>query len=94
MQMTMISLIPLTIAILTTAVIYGTDMFHAVVVRKATALSKDTSIIDLIGHTHLIADQRMPAFGITSIISTVVCAMLNFENVYRMTLLGLSPIKS
>jgi len=79
MNTTIISHVLLTIAILATGVIYGTDMFHALVVRKATALSKDQSIADLIGHTHLIADQRMPAIGITSIICTVICIILNFK---------------
>ncbi|MCF0059119.1 DUF1772 domain-containing protein [Dyadobacter sp. CY356] len=87
MNTAIISQILLTIAILSTGVIYGTDMFHAVVVRKATALSKDSSLIDLIGHTHLVADKRMPAFGITSIVTTLICAIINFVNVYTLGLL-------
>lgn len=78
----------LIIAILTTGVIYGTDMFHALVVRKATALSKDNSIIDLIGHTHLIADKRIPPIGITSVVSTTICIILNFKNACTASLLA------
>lgn len=40
----------LTIAILTTGIIYGTDVFFAVVGKKASRMSKDSSIADLLGH--------------------------------------------
>ncbi|MEO6685319.1 MAG: hypothetical protein ABIN24_05115 [Dyadobacter sp.] len=83
-----ISHILLIIAILTTGILYGTDVFHALIVRKATALSKNGSIADLVGHTHLIADKRMPAIGITSILTTVVSLILNSKNVGMVTLLG------
>jgi len=78
----------LIIAILTTGVIYGTDMFHALVVRKATPLSKNSSIADLVGHTHLIADKRMPGIGITSLMATATGVILNFENACAAGLLG------
>jgi hypothetical protein len=87
MNIIIINHVLLVIAILTSGVIYGTDMFHALVVRKATALSKENSIIDLIGHTHLIADKRMPAIGITSVVCTAICILLNFRNVYTVSLL-------
>jgi len=73
------SQILLTIAILTAGVIYGTDMFHAIAGKRATELSKDSSIADLLGHTHLIADKRMPAIGITSVVSTALCTALNYN---------------
>ncbi|RYZ25644.1 MAG: DUF1772 domain-containing protein [Sphingobacteriales bacterium] len=87
-MISIISDILLTIAILTTAVIYGTDIFHALVMRKATALSKDDSIIDLVGHTHLIADKRMPAIGITSVICTSVSIILNLTHAWSAGLLS------
>lgn len=80
MYLTIISQVLLIIAILTTGVIYGTDMFHALVVRQATALSKDNSILDLMGHTHLIGDKRMPVIGITSLMCTAICLLLNLKN--------------
>jgi hypothetical protein len=88
MNTAIISQTLLIIAILMTGIIYGTDMFHALVVRKATALSKNSSIADLIGHTHLIADKRMPAIGITSVTATAISVMLNLENAYTAALLG------
>jgi hypothetical protein len=42
MNITIISQVLLIIAILATGIIYGTDMFHALVVRNATALIKNS----------------------------------------------------
>ncbi len=75
----MLSQILLIIAIMAAGVVYGTDMFYALIVQKAAALSKDSSIVDLTGHTHLIADQRMPVFGISSIVCSLVYTVLNFN---------------
>ncbi|SFW18841.1 hypothetical protein [Chitinophaga sancti] len=83
-----ISQLLLIIANVSTGVIYGTDMFHAIVVKKAASLSKDSSIADLIGHTHLLADKRMPGFGITALLCTTICIVLNFSNLYATCLSG------
>jgi hypothetical protein len=88
MNIVVISQVLLVIANLAVGVIYGTDMFHAIVVRKATALSKDSSIADLIGHTHLIADKRMPGIGITGVACTALCIILNLKNAYTACLSG------
>ena len=80
MNTLLISQLLLAISILTAGVIYGTDMFHAIAGKKATALSKDSSIADLIGHTHLVADKRMPAIGITSVACTALCTAINYAN--------------
>lgn len=84
----MFSPILLIIAILTTGVVYGTDMFYALIVRKASLLSKESSIADLTGYTHLVADKRMPFFGITSIICTALFTLLNFKQGYLAALSG------
>ncbi|GAA4326891.1 DUF1772 domain-containing protein [Mucilaginibacter gynuensis] len=65
------------LAIVATAVVFGTDVFFAVVGRKAVAKSKDGSIADLIGHFHEIADQRMPVFGVLAIITILMQVVLN-----------------
>jgi hypothetical protein len=69
------------LAILATGIVYGTDMFHAIAGKKATALSKDSSIADLVGHTHFVADKRMPVVGITGVICTATFAVINYMNV-------------
>jgi hypothetical protein len=66
----------LTIAILTTGIIYGTDVFFAVVGKKASRMSKDSSIADLLGHIHLVADKRIPIIGIASVASTSLSVFL------------------
>ena len=82
MNTILISTILLTIAILAAGVIYGADMFYAIVNRKATALSKDSSVADLIGHTHFEADKRMPFFGIISVVCTALFTIINFMNAH------------
>jgi hypothetical protein len=69
----------LVVATLTIGVVYGTDVFHAIVVKKAAALSSDHTVADLIGHTHLIADKRMPLIGVTGVISSLLLTLLNYQ---------------
>jgi hypothetical protein len=77
MNIHFINEISLIIAILSTGVVYGTDVFFAFVVKKAVTKSDDSSIGDLIGWIHLIADKRMPPIGITSILSSVIFICFN-----------------
>jgi uncharacterized membrane protein len=67
----------LIIAVLSTGIVYGTDVFFALIVKNAVKKSDDSSIADLIGRIHLIADKRMPPIGITSILSSVLFIFLN-----------------
>jgi hypothetical protein len=80
MNTILISRILLTIAILAVGVIYGTDMFYAIAGRKAAALSKDSSSAYLVGHTHFVADKRMPFFGIASVVSTALFIIISYMN--------------
>jgi len=50
----------LIIAVVSTGIVYGADVFFALIVKKAVRKSDDSSIADLIGWIHLIADKRMP----------------------------------
>jgi hypothetical protein len=77
MNIHFINEILLIIAVLSTGIIYGTDVFFALIVKKAVKESDDSSIADLIGRIHLIADKRMPPIGITSILSSVLFICLN-----------------
>jgi len=67
------------LAMLSIGVVYGTDMFHALVVKKAATLSSDQAIADLMGHTHLVADKRMPIIGASGLISSLLLTVLNFN---------------
>ncbi len=65
------------IAILSTGIVYGTDVFFSLIVRKAARKSDDSSIADLMGWIHLVADKRMPPIGITSILSSMLFVFFN-----------------
>ena len=64
------------VAIVATAVVFGTDVFFALVGKKAAAKSKDASIADLTAHFHEVADARMPIIGITAIVTTLMQVIL------------------
>jgi hypothetical protein len=79
------------IAIVTTAVVFGTDVFFAWVGKKAAAKSKDASIADVMGHLHEVADARMPLIGASAILTTflqiVIAGVYTFHG--QMTILSL-----
>ena len=60
------------IAIICTAVVFGTDVFFALIGKKSAIKSKDSSIADVFGHFHEVADIRMPFFGATAILATII----------------------
>ena len=64
------------IAILTNAVIYGTDVFGAIVLRPAIAAVDDRTLTQLLGHIHRIADRRFPAIGAAGLIAAMATAAL------------------
>ncbi len=59
------------LAILANAVIYGTDVFGAIVLRPAIAAVDDRTLTQLLGHIHGIADRRFPAIGAGGLIAAV-----------------------
>jgi uncharacterized membrane protein YjjB (DUF3815 family) len=59
------------IAILANAVIYGTDVFGAIVLRPAVASVDDRTLTQLLGHIHRIADRRFPAIGAGGLVAAV-----------------------
>jgi Domain of unknown function (DUF1772) len=64
------------LAILANAVIYGTDVFGAIVLRPAIAAVDDRTLTQLLGHIHRIADRRFPAIGAAGLIAAIVTAAL------------------
>ena len=65
----------LVLAILSAGVIYGVDVFFAVVGRSALAASDDRAIANVMGHIHKTADARMPLFGVLGILATSAFAI-------------------
>jgi hypothetical protein len=64
------------LAILANAVIYGTDVFGAIILRPAIAAVDDRTLTQLLGHIHRIADRRFAAIGIGGLIATVATVAL------------------
>jgi hypothetical protein len=64
------------LAILANAVIYGTDVFGAIVLRPAIAAVDDRVLTQLLGHIHRVADRRFPAIGAGGLIATVAMTAL------------------
>ena len=64
------------LAILANAVIYGTDVFGALVLRPAIAAVDDRTLTQLLGHIHRIADRRFPAIGAGGLIAAMATAAL------------------
>jgi hypothetical protein len=59
------------VAILANGVIYGTDVFGAIVVRPAIAAVDDRTLAQLLGHIHRIADRRLRNITVVGLITAI-----------------------
>jgi hypothetical protein len=64
------------IAVLGTAVVYGTDVFCAIVLRPALALVDDRVLVAVMGSVHRYGDRRMSAPGVLGVVATATTAVL------------------
>lgn len=64
------------IAVLAGAVVYGTDVFCAVVQRPALARVDDRALVAVMGNVHLYGDRRMPVPGALSIVAAALTVAL------------------
>jgi hypothetical protein len=64
------------IAVLGTAIVYGTDVFCAMVQRPALARVDDRSLVVVMGNVHLYGDRRMPLPGALGIIGAAASVAL------------------
>jgi Domain of unknown function (DUF1772) len=64
------------IAVLGTAIVYGTDAFCALVLRPALARVDDRCLAAVTGYVHLYGDRRMPVPGVLGIVGAVASAVL------------------
>jgi hypothetical protein len=62
------------LAILANGVIYGTDVFGAIVLRPAIAAVDDRTLTQLLGHIHRIADVRLRNVTVVGLITAVATA--------------------
>ncbi|MFB6522891.1 DUF1772 domain-containing protein [Streptomyces sp. NPDC056401] len=73
----------LTLAVVATmanAVVYGTDVFSALVQRPAMAHVDDAALTSAMGQIHRFGDSRMPIPGVFGLVATVgTAAVAGFE---------------
>jgi hypothetical protein len=63
-------------AVLGTAVVYGTDVFSAIVLRPALAMVDDHALVAVTGSVHRYGDRRMPVPGVLGTFATAATAVL------------------
>jgi hypothetical protein len=64
------------IAVLGTAVVYGTDVFCALVQRPALAAVDDRVLVAVMGNVHRYGDRRMPLPGVVGMVAAAMSAVL------------------
>jgi hypothetical protein len=64
------------IAVLGTAVVFGTDVFCAVVLRPALSRLDDNALVLVTGYVHRYGDRRMPIPGVLAIAATTATVVL------------------
>ena len=64
------------IAVLGTAVVYGTDVFCAIVLRPALGLVDGRALVAVMGSVHRYGDRRMPVPGVLGVVATATSAVL------------------
>jgi hypothetical protein len=64
------------IAVLGTAVVYGTDVFCAIVLRPALASVDDDALVAVTGSVHRYGDRRMPVPWVLGFVATAASAVL------------------
>ncbi|MGD1257233.1 DUF1772 domain-containing protein [Mycobacterium seoulense] len=72
------------IAVLGTAVVYGTDVFCAIVLRPALALVDDSALVAVTGSVHRYGDRRMPVPGVLGVVAAATSAVLAMVAAQRM----------
>jgi hypothetical protein len=76
MALDLITRVAALIAVLGTAVVYGTDVFCAIVLRPALALVDDDALVAVTGSVHRYGDRRMPVPGVLGVVATATTAVL------------------
>ena len=63
------------VAVLGTGVVYGTDVFCAMVQRPALARIDDRALLAVMGNIHRYGDRRMPAPGVVGLVAAAISAV-------------------
>jgi len=65
------------VGILSTAVVFGTDMFFLTIGRSALRLASPSAGTEVMGFFHMFADSRMPIWGVSAIVSNLLLVALS-----------------
>jgi hypothetical protein len=65
------------VGILSTAVVWGTDMFFLTIGRPALRLATTSAATEVMGFLHMFADARMPIWGISAILSNILLVVFS-----------------
>lgn len=76
MTLDLLARITAVVAVLGTAVVYGTDVFCALVLRPALAALDDRVLVAVTGKVHRFGDRRMPVPGVLGIAASAASAAL------------------
>lgn len=74
--MTLLAQLAALVAILATGVVYGTDVFCALVQRPALARVDDAALTAVMGNVHRYGDRRLPAPGILGVLAAAAASVL------------------
>jgi hypothetical protein len=78
--------------LVSTAVIFGTDMFFLTVGRPALRLASQSAATEVMGFVHLFGDRRMPIWGILAILSNLLLVLFSTSGHRTFYLLSLSML--
>jgi len=65
------------VGILSTAVLWGTDMFFLTIGRPALRLAALSAATEVMGFLHMFADARMPIWGVSAILSNILLVVFS-----------------
>ena len=69
--MTVLGQVLATLSVLTVGIVYGTDVFCAIVLRPALALVDDRTLVSTMGRVHDFGDRRLRVPGIVGIVTAI-----------------------
>ncbi|MCX4098843.1 DUF1772 domain-containing protein [Nocardia sp. alder85J] len=75
-MLTTLGQIAAAVAVLANAVVYGTDACAALIMRSSYRKLDDATLTTVAGWGHYYGDRRMPVFGISGVVTTVLTLVL------------------
>ena len=78
--------------LISTAVIFGTDMFFLTVGRPALRSAAESAATEVMGFIHLFGDRRMPIWGIAAMLSNLLLTLFSASGYRAFYLFSLSML--